>query len=205
MDHLVKIIDSVVWPIAAIWLGYIFRSEVRTLLGRMSQFKYKDVEAKFEKQLVQAEVEATSLKEKPQKTWEQATTRGVLTQYEQFKRIAQASPRAAILEAWLDVEVAVFAAAEKAGLEVKAQSHTHQLANHLISLELIPKETLSVFNSLRKLRNQATHLPDFTLSEEEADRYLELALKVANTFRHYAIEVPNKSSKKDAQKARASS
>lgn len=198
MEYLVKIIDSAVWPIAAIWLGYIFRGEVRALLGRISQFKYKDVEAKFEKQLVQAEVEATNLKEKPTKTWEQATTRGVLTQYEQFRRIAQSSPRAAILEAWLDVEVAVFAAAEKADLEVKAQSNTHQLANHLVSLELIPKETLLVFNSLRKLRNQAIHLPDFTLNEDEAERYLELALTVANTFRHYVIDVPNKSSKKDA-------
>lgn len=180
-----------VWPITTIWLGYIFKGEVRALLGRITQFKYKDVEANFDKQLVQAELEATKLKSSLPKEWEQATLRGVLTQYEQLKRIAQASPRAAIIEAWLDVEVAVCAAAKKAGLEVKFNFNTYELANKLASLDVIPKETLSVFNSLRKLRNQTTHLPDFTLSQEEADRYLDLALKVANTFRHYALDMPH--------------
>lgn len=186
MEHLVSIIDSIVWPFATIWLGYIFKSELRTLLGRMSQFKFKDVEAKFEKQLEKAEVEAIGLEEKPSITWEQVSTRGVLTQYEQFKRIAEVSPSAAILEAWLDVEVSVMAAADKAGLESKPHSVT-LLAQHLINSGHIPKETLPVFNSLRQLRNQALHLPDFTLTEEEADRYLELALKVANNFRHFAL------------------
>ena len=187
MEYIVKIIDSVVWPIAAIWIAYIFRGELRALLGRMSQFKYKDVEAKFDKQLNKAEITASNLKKELPVDWEKATTRGVLTQYEQFKRIAEASPRAAILEAWLDVEVAVFAAAEKAGLASSPNSPT-LLAEHLISLKHIPEEILSVFHSLRKLRNQATHMPDFTLTEEEAERYLELALKVANTFRHYTVK-----------------
>ncbi|MAY43103.1 MULTISPECIES: hypothetical protein [unclassified Neptuniibacter] len=187
MEHLVKIIDSVVWPIAAVWLGYIFKGELRALLGRMSQFKYKDVEAKFDKQLNKAEITASNLKKELPKNWEKATTRAALTQYEQFKRIAEASPRAAILEAWLDVEIAVSAAAEKAGLESNPRSPA-LLAEHLIALKHIPEETLSVFHSLRKLRNQATHMPDFTLTEEEAERYLDLALKVANTFRSYAVK-----------------
>lgn len=39
MEHFVEIVKALAWPIAVIWIGYIFRSEVRQLLGRVSSFK----------------------------------------------------------------------------------------------------------------------------------------------------------------------
>ena len=61
MEHFVEIIKAIAWPIAIVWLGYVFRSEVRQLLGRMSSLKYKDMEANFDKQLAKAESEAKSI------------------------------------------------------------------------------------------------------------------------------------------------
>ena len=192
MEHFVNLVEAIAWPIAIVWLGYAFRAEVRQLLGRMSTFKYKDMEAKFEQELLKAESVAKKIGGKEGKTWEQATARAVTTQYEQFQRIAEVSPRAAILEAWLDIEVAIMAAAEKAGLEVKAPVNTHQLAQHLFSMSIVNEDGASVYQSLRKLRNQAAHMAEFTLSYEEAMKYLDLALQVANTFRSYATETHNK-------------
>ena len=45
MDYFVEIIKAITWPASIIWLGYIFRKEVRLLLGRLSSVKYGEVEA----------------------------------------------------------------------------------------------------------------------------------------------------------------
>lgn len=192
MEYFVRVIDAIAWPSAIVWLGYLFRREVRQLLGRMSTLKYKDMEAKFEKELLKAETEAKKITTNGGKTWEETTARAVTTQFEQFQRIAEVSPRAAILESWLDVEVAIMAAAEKAGLEVKVPVNTNQLAMYLFSMEVINNEVVPVYQSLKNMRNQAAHMADFTLSYEEAIKYLDLALGVANTFRRYATSSHNK-------------
>ena len=187
METFVKLIETIAWPTTVIWLGYLFRSELRQLLGRLESLKYKDAEAKFNQQLREAEKVAPPASRKLAVSWEKASARGVVTQYEQFRRIAEVSPRAAILEAWLDVEAAVYAAAERAKLEVRGQTNVHSLARNLMSLGKVPEDVMPFFEQLRRLRNNAAHLPDFVLDEGEANKYLELSLGLANTFREYAV------------------
>lgn len=156
-------------------------------MGRLESLKYKDAEAKFNQQLREAEKEAPSMKRKLPEGWEKATARALSTQHEQFRRIAEISPRAAILEAWLDVEAAVYAAAERAKLEVRSPANSYTLARNLISQGKIPADIMPFFEKLRKLRNEAAHLPDFVLAEGEANKYLDLSLALANAFREYAV------------------
>lgn len=188
IDAISKLLASVAWPTAAVLIAYFFREELRQLFGRLESLKYKDAEAKFNKQLKEAQEAAEPVRQKIPEGWEKASARAMFTQYEQFRRIAEVSPRAAILEAWIDVEVAIYAAAEKAGLEVKGPGNAYSLARNLVSLNKIPKDILPFFEKLRRLRNDAAHLPDFVLDEGEANKYLDLALGLANTFREYAVE-----------------
>ena len=188
IDAISKLLASIAWPIAAVLIAYFFRAELRQLFGRLESLKYKDAEAKFNKELKEAESAAAPVREKIPDGWEKATARSMFTQYEQFRRIAELSPRAAILEAWIDVEVAIYAAAEKAGLEVKGPANAYSLARNLVSLGKVPQDILPFFEKLRRLRNNAAHLPDFVLDESEANKYLDLALGLANTFREYAVE-----------------
>ena len=61
MDLLVQLLIGIAWPIAVIWIAYLFKGELRLLLQRMSQFKYKVVEAKFEGGLAEAEAKAIAI------------------------------------------------------------------------------------------------------------------------------------------------
>lgn len=47
----------------------------------------------------------------------------------------------------------------------------------------LPESSLPLVERLRHLRNQVAHLPGFPLSQEEAERYLELAVKSAEIIR----------------------
>ncbi|WP_419535602.1 hypothetical protein [Endozoicomonas sp.] len=188
MEHIVKLIDSLAWPIAAIWLGYIFRGELQKLLGRMSQVKYKDLEAKFEKNLESAEKEAkkvapdTSENKKHIYDEEPIYPDPYAEKYEQLLRIAEESPRAALLEAWVEVEKELLIAAENNGIKFQRAPSPRKLIIELINTGQYVKTILPLFEDLRKLRNDAAHVPEFMPTNKQTRRYLQLAIELALTF-----------------------
>jgi len=174
MEYFVDIIKAIAWPASIIWLGYIFRNEVRQLLGRMSKFKYKDIEADFEKDLDSAETSAQSIKAPKSKTSEET-----LTYKEQLLRIAEISPRAAIVEAWTLIEMA----AHKSGLvhgTTIPRTSPKLIIEVLSASEKLTKDSIMLIENLRRMRNKATHMPDFAISQTEAERYLGLAVQSAS-------------------------
>lgn len=173
MEHFVEIVKALAWPIAAIWIGYIFRSEVRQLLGRVSSFKYKNVEASFEKILVQAEKSANNI-EKPKLK----ETDLELSQKEQLLRIAEVSPRAAIVEAWTIIETAAMKNGLWTGAAIK-RTNPKMILDHLESSGKFSHYSLELINQLRQIRNRASHLPEFAVTQDDAERYLDLAVKSA--------------------------
>ncbi|MFT5593972.1 MAG: hypothetical protein ACI8SR_002359 [Oceanicoccus sp.] len=173
MEHFVEIVKALAWPVAAIWIGYIFRAEVRQLLGRVSTFKYKDVEASFEKSLMEAEQSAKNI-ENPKVE----ETDSELTQKDQLLRIAEVSPRAAVVEAWTIIETAAMKNGLSMGSVVKHTS-PKMILDHLKSSGKFSDESLELINRLRQIRNKASHLPDFAVTQTEAERYLDLAIKSA--------------------------
>jgi hypothetical protein len=174
MENIVELVKALAWPVASVWLGYIFRSEISKLLSRMSHFKYKDVEAEFEKVLAEAEAEAARIPvaKSPPPLFE------AMNKLEQFRRIAEVSPRAAIMEAWVLVELAATESGLVAG-SVIPRTSPRMIIDFLMKSGKLPESSLPLINRLRQLRNQAAHLPDFALTQDEAERYLELAIKSA--------------------------
>jgi len=65
METLIKLIDSIAWPLTSIILGFMFRHEFRQILKRFNKLKYKDFEASFEKEIAKIENRTVKLKEKP--------------------------------------------------------------------------------------------------------------------------------------------
>lgn len=171
MESFVEIIKAIAWPVAAIWIGYIFRSEVRELIGRVTFFKYKDVEASFEKSLAQAEHSAKSIEQPKIKQ-----TDTELTQKKQLLRIAEVSPRAAVVEAWTLIETAAMKNGLWSGTTIKC-TNPKLILEHLASSGKFSQESLELINQLRQIRNKASHLPDFAVTQSEAERYLDLAVK----------------------------
>ncbi|MCB1735693.1 MAG: hypothetical protein H6981_01060 [Gammaproteobacteria bacterium] len=183
MDDLARLLDSVAWPVAAVWMTYLFRKEVRSLFGRLSVFKYKELEASFESDLKAVEEQAKLLRA-DEGAWNNASLRGVVTTYELFLRIAETSPKAAIIEYWIDLEAAITKAAEKAGIQTKP---TGTAVKELIDLGKTTEDVYPVFRELRRLRNQAINLPDFSISIEDAQSYLQSVLQLGNVFRDYVV------------------
>jgi hypothetical protein len=175
MELLVQLLIGIAWPIAVIWIAYFFKGELRLLLQRMSQFKYKDVEAKFEGGLAEAEAKAIAI----EKSTPSLPPRPELTsKLEQLRRISDVSPRAAILEAWVLVEEAAGKSGFVQGATIP-RVNPHLFVEELVRLGKLPTGSDKLLDHMRRLRNQAAHLSDFSLNQDEADRYLQLAARMS--------------------------
>lgn len=175
MEFLVNLLVGIAWPVAVVWVAYLFKGELRSLLHRMSQLKYKDVEAIFEIGLTEAEAKALSIEhmaphlpQRPEITYK----------LDSLRRIADVSPRAAIMEAWVLVEEAAGKSGFVQGAAIP-RINPHLFVEELVRLGKLPKGSDSLLDQMRKLRNQAAHLPDFSLNQDEADRYLQLAARMS--------------------------
>ncbi|WP_217475236.1 DUF4145 domain-containing protein [Stutzerimonas stutzeri] len=184
MEIAAEIIKSIAWPIAAIWIAQLFKSEVRALFGRVSHLKYKELEAQFEKGIELAKNQARQLDHEKYKALRNASIDGILTTFELVNRIALTSPRAAIIEYWIDLEAAISAAAKKAGI---SSSNTSKNVSKLIEMGHVSANVMPLYMQLKELRNQATHMPDFSITAKDAQAYLKSVLELGNEFRYYAV------------------
>lgn len=184
MELLVTLIVGIAWPISTVWIAYLFRGELKALVARVSQLKYKEVEAKFEKGLAEAEAEVKKVEREAPPALPQSER---LSQLDQLRRIAEVSPRAAIMEAWVLIETAAVTGGFTSGVTIP-RVNPRQLTEHLVRSGKIPEESIALMDKLRQLRNQAAHLPDFALSQDEAERYLELAVKISEIIRSASNE-----------------
>lgn len=175
MELVVNLLVGIAWPAAIVWVAMLFRHDIRFLLKRISQLKYKDVEASFDEGLAKAEANAAVIENPPLTITRQPEFSDRL---EQLRRIADVSPRASILEAWVLVEEA----AAKSGFVQGASSprvNPFLFVEELVRLGKLPIGSTSLVEQLRRLRNQAAHLPDFSITQDEADRYLQIAAKAS--------------------------
>lgn len=175
MELLVTLLIGIAWPVAVVWIAYLFKGELQALLHRMSQFKYKDVEAKFEIGLAEAEAKVTALEQSSPPALPRPE---ITSKLELLRRIADVSPRAAIMEAWVLVEDAAGKSGFVQGATIP-RVNPHLFVEELVRLEKLPKGSDSLLDQMRRLRNQAAHLPDFSLNQDEADRYLQLASRMS--------------------------
>lgn len=182
MELLVTLLTGIAWPVAVIWIAYMFKGELRSLLHRLSQLKYKDVEAKFETGLAEAEAKGASI---VQSTPALPARPEITSKLESLRRIADVSPRAAIMEAWVLVEDAAGKSGFVQGAAIP-RVNPHLFVEELVRRGKLPPGSDSLLDQMRKLRNQAAHLPDFGLNQDEADRYLQLAARMSELILNVA-------------------
>lgn len=181
VDHLLRFIEVLAWPTTVLILAAVFRHEVAKVVARLSSFKYREFEANFDRELRQVKEGARSVRtskvEAPLSSPEP-------TEYEQLLRIAETSPRAAIAEAWRQVELAAADAARVAGIDAPPRSSVTLVVRSLVREGVFSEGAVEVFDQLRRLRNEAVHAPEFALDYVKVEPYIDLALRLAQDLFH---------------------
>jgi hypothetical protein len=164
-----SIIDSLAWPTAFAIAIFILRKELAQLLSRLKTIKHKDTEFGFSRGVTDAREKA----ERSLPALQVENTKPPTTS----ERLAELSPRGAVLESWLEVESALTRLAERYGIP---SSELHLSNLEILRLQLsdyqpIGRGAFELLERLRKLRNEAVHLQEEEIDLTTAIEYSHLA------------------------------
>lgn len=165
-------LESLAWPIAAVALVALLRSEIAKLAPHLKKLKAGPVEAEFEREIKELKA-STSGQERPDDAKQSdPASKSFLYQ------LAALHPRSAILETWVRVEAAArtVLAAKLAGASMSTYVPAARLAEALVPHGVLNQAQLTLFHELRRLRNEVAHAQGFEPTEESACAYIDLGV-----------------------------
>jgi len=166
LAFIVEMTKALAWPLAVFGILVIYRKTLPNLVERIRSLKYGNFEAAFADQTTQVAENISSTSQSL--SGSASTDRKLLS-------LAQQSPRAAVLEAWLQIEQRLHALAASAGMEAKPRSSITELLHSLRGANAITAETERALLGLSQLRNLAVHAPGEELSTQKAIDFITLA------------------------------
>ncbi|MNC41976.1 hypothetical protein D3C75_907710 [compost metagenome] len=149
LQFFASVVTSIAWPTAIVTLAVLLRSPLARLLPLIRTLKYKDLQIDLGEQLeaVKEQVEASS----------DASSNDPEEPTSTYKDLARIDPRAAVLSAWVPVELALKDLAFKRGLYT-LQASPAAMAKRLQEHGLLDQVTYDTLSKLRAIRNEAAHL-----------------------------------------------
>ena len=162
---IVQALASLGWPIAFVIAVWLFRDRLVSLLPLL-RVKHKEWEASF--RLDEAEKEAATLPSSPQVALPTPEEKS------RFEKLAEVSPRAAMLEVRAEIEDAVKSLAFQVG--IPAQKMPLAIVIRVLrSKDVIDGHLSSLIDDLTKIGNSAAHDTSFEMTPLVAERYRKLA------------------------------
>ena len=106
MSSFTDLVSALAWPLVFVWFVNKYGVDIKELIVRLSRFKIGAAEAEFNAGLTAAEVLATDASVGNKNINNGNNNSEYINKIAQLERIADFSPRAAIMESWLMVEEA---------------------------------------------------------------------------------------------------
>lgn len=177
MEYVIEILRICAWPLTVCLAVLVFRNDIHAIVGRISTIRYKNLEATLSGKIRDAQNISRSMK-KLAATKDSSTDELAGRLY----RILEISPKAAILEAWSEIEAEAF----KNDTRGSTRKHGFTPLKILEFTEGnsgFSQKELQLLTELRSARNNAAHLPDIIIEKDDAERYIEIALKAVIMMR----------------------
>jgi hypothetical protein len=172
-----SVVGSLAWPGAVVAIVLVLRRSLNKLLPGLNRLKYKDLELEFGKQLAQAKVEIEAAPEVQQLPERQRLDAARDATY--FSALAEISPRAAVLEAWLPFEVALSRVVEKLGLMDRGRPlQMPRLIDALVARGVLTPDEGRAISRLRAIRNEVVHAPAVDLPRDAVAEYARVLSEV---------------------------
>jgi hypothetical protein len=167
-----EIVKALAWPSAVIVLAFLLRKPIFELVPLMKKLKYKELELEFsqEVQALKSEV-GNALPEKEMQAPIKAPASKALD-------LVSYSTRAAIIEAWIEIEAAAIEVASSFWNQGSSDvfRNDSKLGDYLHQCKVLDDKQLVIYKKLRELRNKSAHAEEFSLSENDARAYAEMAI-----------------------------
>ncbi|WP_095193948.1 hypothetical protein [Pseudomonas sp. Irchel 3A7] len=182
-----KAIESLAWPATVIAFILLIRKELPAIARSLRRFKYKDIEVEFG---AATEAIANEIKEVVPATQDDTKIAGKSKNEIKLRldAIAELAPRAAILEAWLQVEAAAADVIRQKNLGTSTPyPGPLRLRDNLQKGGILNTRQLAIFEQLRTLRNEAVHVPEAEFTKAAVANYIESSIAIASYLEDLAV------------------
>ncbi len=171
------VIASLAWPAVVVVAAFTLREPAKSLVKLLTKLKYGDLELSFERKVEKLEQSASDAL--PPEVPTTSPQKPVLTP--EVATLAESSPRAAIIEAWVRVSAAALSALKRKGVALPpGKQHPPLLIERsLAESGLLTEEQLGLLRQLRNMRNSAVHGSSFKLDTGAALAYVSIAGRLA--------------------------
>lgn len=185
LTFIAKLVEFLAWPFATVLVVLLLRKDIQRLLGLVRRLKAGPVEAEFEREVAELAKEtsqALSLGGPAMSSSVASSTEAskLTARKLELVKLAQVSPRAAILEAWRDVEAAALHLVDRRGLFVPEIDRSSSLAaiRAIAKTGTLDSEWVGRYHELRQLRNKAAHESIFDADFQAAVAYIEITSRL---------------------------
>jgi hypothetical protein len=194
LTFVAEVIKALAWPGSILLLAFMLRKPIGELIPLLRKLKYKEIEMEFSREIAELKAEVLPPREQPTIP-AQISVDGqgaamplperLETKRDNLLRMVQFSTRAAVMEAWLEVESAAIDVASSLWNTPPSEIFKSypRLGEYLLQCNVIDHKLLETFKRLQQLRNKAAHAEELNLSEEDARSYVELAIGLAAHIR----------------------
>ena len=174
MEHLIKILDILAWPVIVAIGMFLFKKDLGSVLRRLVKVETSAAKMMFQEEIkeVEARLSSTDVAISDE-------SKGWLSE---MKTIAKINPRAAIIEAWTAIEVACIEIGMVQGTTIQRFS-PKALEEFLYEIPDFDNDMIKRVMDLRRLRNRVTHGMDADFDFIDAEKYIELADKTVTTLK----------------------
>jgi len=174
-----NIVQALAWPAVVVGVLLYLRKEFPSIIRSIRRLKFKDVELEFGEAAIALAAE-TKRVVPASKSDVKLFGQSEEAVGSRLEAIAELSPRAAILEAWLLVEAAAADLIRKqASATLTANPGPLRIREGLRRAEVLTPPQEAAFEHLRQLRNQAVHAPDAEFTSAAVASYIESAVAMA--------------------------
>lgn len=180
LSFIASLVESLAWPAVLLSVFIILKDRVLELFPILRKFKYKEFEAEFGETVRELSDKVPS----PPVALPPAVAPAGATLRDHLVCLAESAPRAAVLEAWLQVEHAAQRLVQRAGVADRPMRMVGPkiMRQYLDKTAALSQEQRDSFNKLRDLRNKVVHHIDVSLPLDEVIEYIDLALSLAAHF-----------------------
>jgi hypothetical protein len=204
LEFVAAMTGSLAWPVAAIVIACVFRSQISSLLAKIRKLTWGDKSADFADKLDKIEAATLAVEPPPPTTqdhidaiansddWKRDPLFSILD--ERYQSLVAVSPEAAILDAWKPVERKIRDIAKDRGEAIiavagsKVPNTTHALLRSFVKIGIIGEATYHNLNAMLKLRNEAVHLDNVTAVD--AIRFYDLTQQALHDLSFFDKKPP---------------
>ncbi|HPO12998.1 MAG TPA: DUF4145 domain-containing protein [Candidatus Hydrogenedentes bacterium] len=174
LTFVTEMVKSLAWPIASIAIILLLRRSLLTLIPNLKRLQYKEFAAEFDRDLKKADEQVAEINPPPVREAEETPMGIPEPAAQKYRRLADASPKAAIIEAWRDVEVALL---DAAGVR-DSEATLPRVLDKLFREGKLDTGEKHFLEYMRMIRNKAAHATDLDLTADQAYRYAILTTQM---------------------------